>query len=470
MKMIRITGLSILSLFLLVFYSCEKVEEDQKGKVELSFQLDDDQLKSFLHPDTGDDNIYYAWHILLSVVNENGEFVFEDEVIPLISFGDEFITGKIEMETGSYEITSFMVIGPEGNVIYAAPRQGSSRAFLVNDPLPVKFVVRPGDLTRVSPEVLVVGNSQPSDFGYVAFGFNVVNPIVAHVVAVNDNPLAYRPSSMVPAHMMVFTPDGRSFEYKLEAKINRILIKPGYRVYHVVVENPEFHMLEMEVSAEQFRSSSPDNPLIFRLGENPQNLITIQPGPERGKDAMITDLDYNKNFGDYDYFEASFMTEPVLTVMRTKRSLIQFDLEDIIPDWTRIEKVTLVLQFETPIWDSLYQSELDDFMLWDGQLVFRQIVEPWKEYEVTWENQPQTIEANQVFVPMHPEMSSNIRSYDVTSLFVPIQEIAAPNYGFMFMHPYSDNPTPGGMKFASSDHPLKEMRPKLVVEYSYYPD
>jgi hypothetical protein len=446
------------------------MSEDQKGKIEFSLSIDGDQLKSYALPDTNQDDVYYSWHILISVMNENGEYVFEDEIIPLISFGNEFITGKIEMETGSYQLTSFMVVGPEGNVIYAAPREGSPKAFLVNRPLPMNFKVRPGDVTRVSPEVLKVGDSEPGDFGYVAFGFNVVDPIVAYVVAIDENPLAYRPSSMVPAHMMIFTPDGRSFEYKLEAKVNRILIKPGYRVYHVLVENPEFHILEMEIAADAFRNSSPENPLIFRLGETPHNTVTIQPGPQDGKDAMITDLNYNENFGDYEYFEASFMTEPVLTVMRTRRSLIHFDLTDIIPDWTRIERVTLVLQFETPIWDSLYQSELDDFMLWDGQLVFRQIVEPWDEYEVSWENQPKTIEANEVYVPIYDELSTNIRSYDVTSLFVPVQEIAAPNYGIMFQHPWIENATPGGRKFASSDHPVEEMRPKLIVEYSYYPD
>lgn len=469
MKKIKIIGLSIVSLFLLFTYSCEKITENQRGKIEFSFQLDDDHLKSAAYPDTSAD-VYYAWHILISVINENGEYVFEDEVIPLITFGGQFITGKIEMEAGSYQITSFMVIGPEGNVFYAAPLAGSAKAFLVNDPLPLKFHVRPGDVTRVSPEVLEVGISQPSDFGYVAFGFNVVKPIVAHVVAIDDNPLYYRPSSMVSALMMIFTPDGRSFEYKLEPKINRILIKPGYRIYHVIIESPEFPLLEMEVPAEQFRNSSADNPLIFRLGENPHNVISIQPGPGEGKDAMITDLNYNENFGDYEYFEASFMTEPVLTVMRTKRSLIYFNLRDLIPEWTRIEKVTLVLQFEKPIWDSLYQSELDDYMLWDGDLVFRQIIEPWEEHGVTWENQPQTIEANQVLVPLHMEMSTNIRSYDVTSLFVPVQEIAAPNYGFMFMHPSLDSAAPGGLQFASSDHPIEEMRPMLIVEYSYYPD
>ncbi|MGC9344497.1 MAG: hypothetical protein ACP5E3_17460, partial [Bacteroidales bacterium] len=158
MKIIKILSLTLLSAFLLFFYSCERMNEDQKGKIEFSLSIDSDQLKSYAIPDTSRDDIYYSWHILISVMNENGEYVFEDEIIPLISFGNEFITGKIEMETGSYQLTRFMVVGPEGNVIYAAPREGSPKAFLVDRPLPINFKVRPGDVTRVSPEVLKVGD------------------------------------------------------------------------------------------------------------------------------------------------------------------------------------------------------------------------------------------------------------------------------------------------------------------------
>jgi hypothetical protein len=153
--------------------------------------------------------------------------------------------------------------------------------------------------------------------------------------------------------------------------------------------------------------------------------------------------------------------------MRTKWSLVHFDLS-VLPKSARIRNVTLQLHFEQPLWDSLYVSELDDFMLWNDSLVFQQIIEPWDEHEVNWENQPQTIKANQVIVPPNPQLSTNMRSYDVSSLFVPVQEIAAPNHGFMFKHPELSNPAPGGLKFASSDYPVKEMRPRLVVKYEVY--
>ena len=55
-------------------------------------------------------------------------------------------------------------------------------------------------------------------------------------------------------------------------------------------------------------------------------MIILQPGPEAGKDAMVSNLEPDKNFGAHKYFEATFLSEPVLTVMRSNRSMIWFNL------------------------------------------------------------------------------------------------------------------------------------------------
>ena len=466
MRRIQILSLSLFAIIAIFLNSCERFSDNQKGKVEFSMSADDG-LKSFSETSADTSDVYYSWHLMISVMNENGEYVFEDEIIPLLSFGNEFITRKIELETGKYKLTKFLVINPEGKVIYAAPLEGSPRAHLVNDPLPLDFTIRPEQTTKVMPQVLVVLDYPPSDFGYAAFGFQIVNPIVAYVMAMDDNPLYMRPSAIIPAMMTIITPDGRVAKYNLKPRVNRVLIKPGYEVYQVIVENPNFPPLKMRVEAKQFIETTPENPLIFNLSGGEYITVEIQPGPENGKDAMITDLNPEKNFGDHHFFEASFLTEPVLTVMRTRRSLIHFNLNEI-PKSARIENVRLVLHFEVPIWDSLYEMGRDEYMLWNDTLVLQQIVEPWEEHEVTWNNQPKTIEANQVFIPMYDHLSTNMRVYDVTCLFVPCQEIAAPNYGMMFRHLAKENIAPGGARFASSDYPIESMRPKLIIRYTLY--
>jgi hypothetical protein len=98
-----------------------------------------------------------------------------------------------------------------------------------------------------------------------------------------------------------------------------------------------------------------------------------------------------------------------------------------------------------------------------GGGVLQQIVEPWEENKVTWATQPKTITANQVYI--HPFIkNANFIDVDVTRLFVPEQEIAAPNYGMMFkISPEQSFP---GFRFTSSDYKVPEMRPVLTIHYS----
>jgi hypothetical protein len=461
MKTFKISLPAIIFSLIVFTISCENNDPPQKGEMEFSVEMNAGSLKSMELIDSSD--VFYTWHIMVSVANENGEYVMEDELIPLHGFGSGYVTGKLEIEAGKYTLEKFMVVGPRGNILYASPLKASSKAMLVDRPLPIIFKVIPGEVVRVVPQVLPVGDSNPVDFGYVSFGFDVVNPVVAYVAAIDGSSDHNIEPDFISAQMTVFTPDGKIMEYPLRAKVNKLLLKPGYNSYHVIVEKPGYPPFEMEIAAEELRNSTPNRPYLFFLGTNNINTLIIQPGPEAGKDAMITNLDQSVNFGDHKFFEASFLSEPVLTVMRTKRSLMHFNLDDKLPENARIESVMLELHLMSLLWDSIYQA--DELNTWDNRLVLRQIIQPWEENEVTWENQPETIPANEVFIQPQPHLSTNKRVYDVTTLFVPFAEVAAPNHGFMLMHPDGDNPAPGGFRFGSSDHPKEYMRPRLVVKY-----
>jgi len=210
-----------------------------------------------------------------------------------------------------------------------------------------------------------------------------------------------------------------------------------------------------------------DNPLVLKIpgDSNEWKVLVLQPGPNEGKDAMISNLEPDKNFGDHKYFEATFLSEPILTVMRSNRSLIWFD-RNALPKSAIIKKVTLQLFYDIPVpFDTIYYLTNTDpstgIACYGG--VLQQIVEPWEEYKVTWNTQPETIEANQVFI--RPFIRNvNFIIVDVTRLFVPLQEIAAPNYGMFFrLWPTERFP---GFRFASSDYDVPSMRPKLTIYYT----
>lgn len=455
-------------LFLFTVFSitsCEKWLNDKtgKGKAEFSLTVPDNGSKSLSgsSPDGGIE----SYHILVSIEDLKGNAVITDSLIPIYAFGTGFTSENIELEAGDYNLTKFMVIDPSGAVLYAAPVEGSPLAYLVNDPLPVGFSIHPDQVTSVAPEVLLVGDQPPSQFGYANFGMQVIKPLGFWTICILECPMCLSPTQLTTAKLTVYANNGWHYTFKLEAALNHLIIRGGSEFYTFLLEKEGYLPQKLLFSAKQLLETSKENPLVLKIpwDSNQWKTLVLQPGPVDGKDAMISNLEADKNFGDHKYFEATFLTEPILTVMRSNRSLIWFNLNSL-PKSAIIKKVTLQLYYDIPIpWDpNVFIMEPVTSPVWYGA-VLQQIVEPWEEYKVTWNTQPKTIMANQVLIsPFNRNV--NFIVVDVTTLFVPINDINAANYGMLFkLWPTERFP---GFRFASSDFPNETMRPKLTVYYT----
>lgn len=454
-------------------FSCENKTDNPvgKGKLEISLAMSGElaSLKSaqadsvIINPDT---THFSSFQLLLSVEGVNGTLVFEDKLIPLYRFGNGFVSEQLEMNAGDFYLKKFMVLDNSGRVLFASPLEGSPRAYLVNQPLPLFFSVNPDQITQVAPEVLPVDGFTPADFGYATFLVQVVKPWPFYVMAMLDDPRMMRPSMLIDAELTVSTPDGWMHTFKLEPMLNKIEVRSS-ESYQLFVYKEGYEPVNLSISAKELLSTSEANPFILKIGTALYHTLILQPGPEDGMDARITNLEPDKNFGDYKYFEATFMSEPVLTVMRSTRSLIWFDLNQL-PKSAWIKSVYLTLYYDIPVpWnDSVFASNgpWDSSSPWYGAAL-QQIVEPWKEYGVTWNNQPKTTEMGQVLI--YPFVkNANFITLDVTKLYVPdptLDFVAVPNYGMMLTL-YPDEKFPG-FRFASSDYPEPSMRPQLVVNY-----
>jgi hypothetical protein len=272
------------------------------------------------------------------------------------------------------------------------------------------------------------------------------------------------PTLITDAKLTVYSADGWSFTFLLKAEVNHLIIRGGSDFYTFVVEKDGYASQTYQFSAWELQNATKENPLGLKIPWGPQyNVLVIQPGPETGKDAMISNLEPDRNFGDNKYFEATFLTEPVLTVMRSNRSLIAFSL-DSLPKSAMIQKVTLELLYDLPIpVDSTVIYTDPSTGVSSYAAVLQQIIEPWDEHKVTWNNQPKTIEMNQVF--LYPFIkNSNIIDLDVTLLFTNPSASILPNYGMLFRL-WPDNSF-SGFRFASSDYTVASMRPKLIIQYT----
>ncbi|HUV01487.1 MAG TPA: DNRLRE domain-containing protein [Bacteroidales bacterium] len=467
-NLVRNSYLTLILLTVIGFSSCENKMTDNfgKGKAEFSLTMPDEMSKS-LSGSSLDSGII-SYHIMVSIEDMEGNAVLSDSLIPIYTFGPAFISENVELEKGEFNLTRFLVINTSGAVVYAAPIEGSPLAYLVNKPLPLRFSILPDQVTRIAPEVLLVGDQAPGQFGYASFGMQIIKPLHFWVICVLDpgNPLIMAPIQITTAQLTVYANNGWHYTFILEAAVNHLIIRRGSPGYYFIIEKEGYMPQKYWFSARELMASTRDNPLVLKIpwDSNQWRKFVFQPGPEGGKDAMISNLEPDKNFGDHKYFEATFLSEPVLTVMRSNRSLIWFNLGQL-PKSAVIKKVTMQLFYDRPVpFDLSYLHNTDPstgIVRFGG--VLQQIVEPWEEVKVTWNSQPKTIEANQVFISPFVR-NVNFIEVDVTSLYVPVQEIAAPNYGMFFkLWPTDRFP---GFRFTSSDYPDATMRPKLTVYYT----
>ena len=125
-----------------------------------------------------------------TIEKEDGSTI--SDKIELISFGGNFITEPQQFDVGSYKLILFVILDENNNALYATPVEGSELADLVEDPLPISFEVDADETTGLVPEVLAVDDHSPSDFGYVEFGFDVIETlrfdISTSIVSLASNP------------------------------------------------------------------------------------------------------------------------------------------------------------------------------------------------------------------------------------------------------------------------------------------
>jgi hypothetical protein len=465
--------IGLIMLAFISLYSCEKknIESNGIGTAEFSISLPDDigQAKSA----TASDSIIVSFQVMVSVEDLAGNAVFTDKLIPIYTFGTGFVSENIEIRAGEFRLTKFMVINPSGAVVYAAPKAGSPLAYLCTRPLPFNFNIFPGQVTKILPEVLTVGDQTPDKFGYASFGVQIIKPLSFWAGAVIDNPMIMAPfPQYTEAKLTVYAKDGWHFTFRMFAGLNNLIIRGGSDIYTFILEKEGFQPIKVEYKASVLMAATKENPLYLKIPWNNQyTVMVIQPAPGKGKDAMVSNLEPEKNFGGHKYFEATFLSEPILTVMRSNRSMVFFNL-DTLPKSAIIKKVILQLSYDLPIpFPSTYVTDVypSASNAWYGG-VLQQIIEPWDEFKVTWNTQPKTVETNQVFIPPFIR-NVNFIDVDVTRLFVPVNVTTSsntvptfPNYGMLFkLWPVDKFP---GFRFASSDFAEPKMRPKLTIYYT----
>jgi len=176
MKRSIIFLLTLAAVMITGWMGCTPNENNATGKLDFGKEVvSADQLKSIVQ-DEGE--IAAA---LVTICDASGRIVLEKEPVNFYQFGASFITESLTLEVGTYQLTEFFLIDTSGDILWAAPLEGSELAHLVDRPLPLSFTIQEQKTTTVTPQVVWIGNYTPEQFGYVSFAIDFVGTFCLEV-------------------------------------------------------------------------------------------------------------------------------------------------------------------------------------------------------------------------------------------------------------------------------------------------
>lgn len=182
-----------------------------------------------------------------------------------------------------------------------------------------------------------------------------------------------------------------------------------------------------------------------------QNTILLRPNAADGKDAHITKVYPDVNYGDDYDFEAIATNQSIGQVIN--RSFIKFDLS-AIPSGATIVFAKLNLS---------YHTDKPHYVGGGNETILQRITSEWDEFGVTWNNQPTITEQNQVEIPALDPNSITNYSAEVTAMVQDMIDDPENSHGFMFR--LVDETPERSTHFCSSDHENADLHPRLYVEY-----
>ncbi|TNE54944.1 MAG: DNRLRE domain-containing protein, partial [Bacteroidetes bacterium] len=208
-----------------------------------------------------------------------------------------------------------------------------------------------------------------------------------------------------------------------------------------------------------------------------QCTYTLQPDAHDGKDASVYSLNCDepyaletgycvtKNFGNWQNLHVAGWTWSSSPAIR--RSFLEFDLSQFEGKNCQVLKAELVLYAQTNGQDHCGSSSG-----WhpckDNSFHINRVTEPWQEHQINWKNQP-TISSSSTSESQITIGDSSVNQYhnytiDITDMANFWMAYPDSNYGVRMS--LIDESFYHSVNFASSDHAVAALHPKLVLTMS----
>ncbi|WP_143569870.1 hypothetical protein [Tenacibaculum agarivorans] len=197
---------------------------------------------------------------------DDGSIVYDKEKLDVIAFNDNFISDPIALKTGNYELIEYFVLDEDENTLYVAPLEGSTLAYLVNDPLGTNFSIAKDDSKQITPEVITPEGFTADDFGYTDFSFDIVETI-DFLISVHAFDVASESYELTDATILV-TADGTEVYNKAIANVTeQIRVRDGYNSYTITITKSGYDDDMQTFTANELKSYE-NAPLVIQLTES----------------------------------------------------------------------------------------------------------------------------------------------------------------------------------------------------------
>jgi len=201
--------------------------------------------------------------------------------------------------------------------------------------------------------------------------------------------------------------------------------------------------------------------LIFTLlifSASSQTTIVMQPDGLSGIDANVASFDKYNNYGDQLLLQAFQWTTWDDTI--EVRAFFKFDLSEI-PEGMDIESALLSLYGNEEASSATTAHFTEEGT---NQSYVSRVIEPWDEHFISWVNQPNWTDEDQILLPTSLTYKEDYLNYNITKLINYQYKNPAGNFGFVIHNKVKEPHR--SMCFLSSDHFKSSRRPKLTVTYT----
>lgn len=194
-------------------------------------------------------------------------------------------------------------------------------------------------------------------------------------------------------------------------------------------------------------------------GSSLTKTLILQPGPEEAKDAMLSSIHPDWNYG-VDYPDFVLYNGLNYDTPHKYRTIIEFDLSSI-PKNAKIKSAALELFYNSTsgICGGGQQHAGDD-----NSFSIMRVTEEWDETTVTWHNTPDYDSSEPVYVPPS-EYGTQDYNIDVTSLVQTSVNYPENSHGFLLKLNYETPYVFEIVMLYTSDIDFADKRPKLTIKY-----